>query len=297
MQADLTSKVSGLTANISDAATLSASLTMPTIGIQASLSLPGIGAGVSANLSASLAPLGASIALLFGVKATLEAGLSAGGLSAWSYLGPASYFGAGIPTAWPGAATSTFVKGAVVATQSPTVWQALGSFFNVGPAGIVGLTSLGQLSAGQLSTGLVSLDSMIGAQLALKQALFARLTESLSLALSPGSISLSAYVTPPKFSLSAGAGIAANISGITAQIQSMASLASSLSASLQAGASGGGLSAWVYAGAASGLGPALTSALASGLPSGSGPMATVYGLAIAASPAIASAFGNIFLMG
>lgn len=108
--------------------------------IQAAIAAPDVllgGFAVKTNITAAIAALTAQVDLITSFIAGLTAQLTAGGLSFWSYAGPAGGFGsslqaalrAGLPN---GSGPAALSYGIALAAAVPTAWSAFGQIFKVG---------------------------------------------------------------------------------------------------------------------------------------------------------------------
>lgn len=265
--------------------------------------------GFSADVGVQLGIVDLALELVTKIAASLELGLTTGGLQTWTYLGPAGKFASALAAAVGRDARA--VQGFVVACESLDNWGKFSVTFNTGSTTTQGqlrpgeskLTYLGGLTGAQLNTGAFHVKQVIDLYLLHLTGLRATLQAKLDLSLG---------VTPPNVT-----GITANlkaalphidlmvenlinvkfdpqvhITGINARIDAFLKLIGTLSASL----SGGGLTFWSYNGQASGLGTELAAQTSGrGLPGGSGPDATIYAVAtICASPSAFADFSLIF---
>jgi hypothetical protein len=260
-----------------------------------------------ASLLADIGLVEASLLAAGEVGLTLSAGLGASGLAGWAWGGPAAGFGealAGVRT-WGRVPPSATVQGIVVATESQASWSAFGSGFNIGGSAAGGgrLEFLGELSAGELNTGVLAFSEWLDLYLLKLRGLKAKLDYQLD-------VSLGLHPPDPQVmidvALNADLGLGldnllnvsvdfqAKINGIQARIDYLLQLAADLALELSAG----GLAVWVYSGPASEFGAALQAATERGIPGGHGPSATAYGVAVAcAIPGVWSTFGSIFAVG
>lgn len=281
------------------------------------------GVGINASVALKLGLVNISIAAALQLKATFQAGLSAGSLSFWTYSGRAAGFGPALRShterGWGAVAQLDSVQGLVVATESPSSWGSLGFGFNTGasaraaanaakpaPGQATGsgsparLIFEGVLGGGQLNTGVLrfakELDLFLLKLTGLQASLQLQLSVSLGLHLPPiGALAASLNAVLPSIALdnllNVKLDLAASISGLQLRISILLQLIADISLSLSAG----GLSMWTYSGVAGDLGAALASATSTGLPGGSGPETPAYGLVIMSQfPAAMAAFGGIF---
>jgi hypothetical protein len=298
---DLTGLVAGIGAQIAALPTLVLPSTWVTAGVSANLDI-GIQLGlIELKLAAALA-----------LSAQFEAGLTAPGISLWSYSGAAPGFGAALSvqtaTGWGSIPPTQEVQGVVISTESAISWLAFGKSFRTGASGrsVAGpdahLVYEGTFGGGQLSTGVLSLSGQLELAVLDLKGLRASLSAQLQVSLGLNLPSLSGLVASleaiiPSVALenmlTVKTDIGLAITGLLAEIQVTLALIFDLTLQLSAG----GLTVWLYSGPAGGLGAGLRAATAGGLPGGSGPLAPTYGIALAvADPAVGAAFGQIFRM-
>jgi hypothetical protein len=195
------------------------------------------------------------------------------------------------------------VSAVIIATESPSSWEAFGSTFQVGAAQSW-LRYLGEYGAARWNLGLGTLMLRIRAFLAKLQALKARIEYQLqvlvglelpsaSVLIDAGAEIVAALGLDGLMSnlVNVNVDLSASMDGIQARIDAIIALQAELSASLSAG----GLSAWTYSGPAGLLGAEFLSAVLNGLPGGGGANAAVNGLVLAATPEAMNLFGNIFV--
>lgn len=284
--ASLQGAVAGLTATISD----------PSKWITANLQLTPL-------LGVQIGLLDVAIGIAASAQGTLEAGLSAGGLSLYSYAGAASFM----------AGTSTSVRGTrgknvnalLIATESPASWTALSEGLYVGDPTPGRWHFDGSLNAGELNTGAYTAYLDISKWLlrlrGARATLAARLNMALGLDLPPFPdllLRMKAKLSAPEVLLQAALlidlSVGLRIPIVAARVGALIDLSASLGLSLAAG----GLAVWVYSGPGEGLAEDIASTVVGGLPGGSGPAATVYGLcAVFDSPDVWSSIGSILVTG
>ena len=321
---DLQAQIGGLSASF--AAQAEVGLNLPDLstlgfGISAQLtSLPGlllptnwvtVGASANLDLVAKLGLIELQLALVGELVLSLEAGISAGSLSFWSYTGPTSGFGQGLAaqtaSGWGDTGPEAQVGGLVIATESGPSWSIFGENFRIGASRGVTASSQarrlvyeGVFNGGQLNTGLLGVKIPLDLYLLSLQGLAASLAFQIQVSLGINLPSLSSLVGALEVMLpslvlenlvSVKVNLALEIQALTVRVEFLLNLIASLQISLSAG----GLTFWAYSGSAAGFGSGLRDALVNGMPGGSGPDAPIYGLAIASeAPALWASFGQIF---
>lgn len=263
-----------------------------------------VSASVDANvdLGVQLGLVDLKLAAALAITAPLELGLAVGSLSGWSYSGSARGFGTQLKAAtasgWGKTTATSTVAATIIATENPASWSAFGQSFYTGATGA--LQYLGELGGWQWSTGLQDLMLRIRAFLLQLQGHKASLEAQIQ-------VSLGVNLPDPQVLLDVGLGldlgvmldnmvnVRADVDLAIAGIQAQLDLVLALIADLNIQLSAGGLGVWTYEGQASELGAEFADAIWSGVPDGNGATATVYGLAVAATPADMNGFSNIFI--
>lgn len=269
--------------------------------------------GVDANISVALrlGLINLQLSLVGDIVARLEAGLNAGSLAMWTYVGRASGFGETLEkqtvTGFGGLSGDSQIQGIVIATEDPGTWGKLGVSFNTGStltskvnSNTADLRFLGLLSGKEINIGLPPLMQQLRLYLLDLQGLVANLSAQLSVSVglnlpSLPALTASLQATPPTILfqnlVTIKTDVTAAISGLNLRIQLILNLIAGINAAL----SGGGLSFWLYSGTTRALGAELRSQLAGGLPGGSGPTTAVYGAVVACGlPSAWADFGLIF---
>lgn len=278
------------------------------------VNMVGASADISVELALDLALVTAQLAVAEGVQGTLNAGLDAGGIAAWSYSGGAPGFGTELERYTSSGFGSTppdaQVQAVIIATESFAAWRAFSSGVATGRSASTEADSsqellafLGELPARSLNLGV----AQVGASIDLLVADLRGQKSGIEAA-----AKMAAGLTLPDIEATVGAGldvfaelgiggllenmvtISADVTGgigaISAQIDAVANLSADIASQLSAG----GLMFWTYSGPASGLGAALRGELADGIPGGTGRRASAYGLVVAGTSASMTTFGTIF---
>lgn len=266
------------------------------------------GADVSADLAIDLAFIEAQIAICSPLVATFTAGVSAPGISGWSYSGRAAGFGRQLELATASGfgrvAAATEVQAVIIATESFTSWGSFSQGCYTGSSALApaasteeNLAFLGTLGGGSWNTGVASLLARLRLHLQALEGLRAGLRACADVALGvdlPDPEVLAAVDIDIDAAVEASVSADVDITGAIGGLEARVSAVLDLAVAIQAQLSAGGLAVWRYAGRADGLGAALSAETRFGLPGGSGPNAVAYGLALASTPASMSAFGSIF---
>jgi hypothetical protein len=275
---------------------------------------PTMGASASIDTLAKLGIVEGQLAIVENVTASITAGLTAGGISGWSYAGGASGFGESLTDATASGfgkvAADTEIQAVIIGTESFSSWGSFAQGFDVGTsaaapavAAAPRLAFLGEQSAGDWNSGVADvaarLDLFVAELRGLKAALEAQLQLALGLNLPDAQVVVDAGLAIMADvgidglmlnMVNVQADIDGELEGISVQLDVVLALSADLSAQLSAG----GLTFWTYTGPASGLGAALRSETQDGIPGGSGPSAPAYGVVLAGAAPSMALFGNIF---
>lgn len=269
-----------------------------------------LGATANLDLTAQLGIINGLIAIVAPVAAAMEAGLSTGGLYAWSYAGTARRFGTTLATATQygigGSGPTGTVNAVIVAATEHSTWATFGAGCYVGTSDdedlgtattLSVLTSLGELNGFNLNTGVLSVYARIALLLEELQGLAAALQIQIDFTLGIGlpdpQAILDIEVSVSLADILVSADFAAQIDWVNTKINLIAALIAELQVQLTTT----GLTVWTYSGTAQGLGSEFRSEVLNGIGTGDAGDPT-YGLVIAASSPVAwSAFGNIFYTG
>jgi len=318
---ELSADVSDVTASIDLATTVHLNPPNPTAfgGALAAhlLALPGAfapakwitaNAGFSEDIGVKLGIVDGSIALVGKIAAKLQLGINAGGLQTYTYSGGVAKF-AGAITAAMGR-DDRQVQGFVIACESFDSWGRFSLTFNTGKTVSQGqplpseskFTLLGNLTGGELNTGLLQVQQPINLYLAhlngLRAVLQANLDLSLGLNLpdvSPLIAQVEAAIPQVELMMENLVNVkidpTVEIRGINLRTNALLKLIGDLNLSL----SGGGLTYWSYTGVSSGLGLSLAITSTQGLPGGSGPEASINAMIVLCeSPSSFADFGLVF---
>jgi hypothetical protein len=280
------------------------------VGVSAG-ALPTISLDMQAEIAIELGFIEAKLAVVGTLVAKLQAGVDAGGLIAWAYSGSTEGFGIQLDGAtrfgFGAVDPDTEVQGLVIASESFSAWGNFGLGFNTGrPRQISGpvtsqqnLLLLGQLTGGQLNTGLLEVKVPIDLFLFQLRGLKAQAQASLEVSLGGALPSAGADLgldLDAAFDAAINAGV--DLDGMVRFLQLRVAGLLDIVANINAQLSGGGLSMWAWRGPAKEFGAALRAELVGGMPGAGGPSTPVYGLAVAcAVPSAWAAFGGIFRTG
>lgn len=247
----------------------------------------------------------ARLAVAAELVADLELGVSAGGIAAWQYRGPAAGMGAALAPALAasgGVPLGADVSGAIVVTESGAAWAALrGGIGALSDA--PGVSPLGARSGGEWCTALREPLAEIRAYLLELEGLRAAVSARLQLSAGVG-------LPSPEVMLELGVGIdldgaieslgsvsldvEAQISGVLARIDALLALAATLDGFL----TGDMLSLWRYSGALSALPGEVSGALSGGIPGGAGGASPVSAIVLVCrSPTAWAGFGKVLAVG
>jgi hypothetical protein len=259
-------------------------------------------ADLNVDLVAKLGVVDEALELALEAEATLTAGLSVGGIAAWSYSGPAR----GLAEMSP-AFSGPWSIGLVVATESLGSWGQFGVSVNTGPSktatpgGPPKLTSLGQLTGADWCPGLFQLASKIhlfvlklqglkaGFEMQLDMTVGVNLPDVSDLLVLLAQIASDAEHLLDNL-LNVSVDLDAEIDWVQVRMNAIVGLAADIGAQLSAG----GLALWLYLGGTGQLVGEIARALAGGIPGGSGPVADIRALVLAhETPSVWTPFGAI----
>ena len=290
--------------NVPNFAALAATLAQfpPTIaGMLNPSNMLTLGASLNLDLALQLGLIDATLALALSVKATIEAGLSTGGIAAWTYSGPAS----GLAALAPGSIVGNYTVGLIVATENPSSWCQFSVSVNTGPSktaavgGPPTLTSLGELSGGEISTGLLSFSGVLDLYLLKLTGMKAAIAAQIELTVGVNLPDPSALLALCNQLIADVAGLLDNLVNANVDlsveigtIQLRLDYILALSLSIGAQLSAGGLALWSYSGTS--LGADVATAIAGGVPGGGGPTSDIRALILGcATPSVWAPFGLI----
>lgn len=258
-----------------------------------------VGIGLNADLAIQLGLINLALEPVLALALKLEAGLSVGGLAAWSYSGPASGLAALAPVAMAGG----YQVGMMVATESPDSWGQFSVSVNTGKSkeavagGPPKLTFLGKLTGGEINTGLLEIDGIIKLFKLKLQGLKAQIELGLNLSIGVNLPDPSPLLAIAQELIQDALHLFDNLVNVQLDlqvsigwIQLRLDYLLSLVASIGAQLSAGGLALWTYSG--SDLGGDVASTIGSGVPGGGGASNDIRALVIGCpSPSLYAPFG------
>lgn len=257
------------------------------------------GADLNADLAIQLGLINVALEPVLALALKLEAGLSVGGLAAWSYSGPAS----GLAALAPAAMAGSYQVGMMVATESPDSWGQFSVSVNTGNSknavtgGPPSLTFLGNLNGGQINTGLLEINEIIKLFKLKLQGLKAQIELGLNLSIGVNLPDPSALLAIANELIQDALHLFDNLVNVSLDLQASIGWLQlrldyllSLTMSIGAQLSAGGLALWTYSG--SDLGGDVASTIAGGVPGGGGPENDIRALVIGcATPSAYAPFG------
>lgn len=247
--------------------------------------------------------LDVAIEVAAGAHGAIGAGLSAGGLSLYSYAGSTSFMAS--TSSRIRASRGRTVSSVLIATESPSSWLALSEGMYVGDPTPGRWHFDGELSAGELNTGTytayLNIDRWLARLRGARATLAARLNMALGLnfpSFPELLLQMEAKLGAPEVLLQAALqidlSVGLRIPIVAARVGALIDLASSLALSLSAG----GLAVWAYSGPGEGLAEDVAATVSGGIPGGSGPSASVYGLCVVCESAASwASVGSILVTG
>lgn len=247
-----------------------------------------VGASLNVELGLQLGVIELALEGALAVQATLEAGLGAPGIAAWSYSGAAS----GLASTAPGGITGPWQRGLLVATESVDSWGQFSVSVNTGPSktasvgGPQTLTALGQLGGAEIDTGLVDLKAQLDLLVLKWRGLKAQLEQQIQVTLGVNLPDLSELLALLEELMGDIEGLLDNlvtasvdldveIHGIQLRLDALLDLVLSLEAQLSAG----GLALWSYSGDGT-LGSDVAGVISGGVPGGTGANADIRALVL-----------------